>query len=74
MKLKPNITYCITRNEIPEVIKMLPDNNYYFRRPYDLQQHMIPVVSLKRYLSTWLSKEKLELNLSETIKTINLLN
>ena len=63
MKLKPNITYCITRNEIPEVIKMLPDNNYYFRRPYDLQQHMIPVVSLKRYLSTWLSKEKIRVKL-----------
>lgn len=63
MKLEPNITYCISKDEIPEVIQRLPDNNYYFRRPYDLQQHMIPVVSLKRYLSTWLSKEKIRVKL-----------
>ena len=47
---------------------MLPDDNYYFRRPYDFQQHMIPVVSLKSYLSSWLSKATIRVELIETYK------
>lgn len=68
MKLQPNITYCISNEEIQEVIKMLPDNNYYFYRPYDLQHRMIPVVSLKSYLSSWLSKATIRVELIETYK------
>lgn len=68
MKLKPNITYCISKDEIPEVIQMLPDNNYYFHRPYDLQQRITPISSLKRYLSSWLSKKSIKFELVETYK------
>lgn len=68
MKLQPNITYCISNDELQEVIKMLPDNNYYFYRPYDLQQRMIPINSLKRYLLSWLSKKSIKFELVETYK------
>ena len=68
MNLKQNITYTISNDEIQEVIQMLPDDNYYFRRQYDFQQHMIPVVSLKSYLSSWLSKATIKFELVETYK------
>lgn len=68
MNLKQNITYTISNDEIQEVIQMLPDDNYYFRRPYDFQQHMIPINSLKRYLLSWLSKKSIKFELVETYK------
>lgn len=55
MKLEPNITYCISRDEIPDVLKRLTTDKLYFVSPIKSLRDRLPKVKLQNYLDTYLS-------------------
>lgn len=55
MKLEPNITYCIFRDEVPTVLKQLTTDNLYFVSPIELLRDRLPKIKLQNYLETYLS-------------------
>jgi hypothetical protein len=55
MKLEPNITYCISREEVPTVLKQLTTDNLYFVSPIESLRDRIPKIKLQNYLETYLS-------------------
>lgn len=55
MKLKPNITYCISRDEIPDVLKQLTSDNLYFVSPIKSLRDQLPKIKLQNYLETYQS-------------------
>lgn len=55
MKLEPNITYCISREEVPDVLKRLTSDNLYFVSPIKSLRDQVPKVKLQNYLETYLS-------------------
>lgn len=55
MKLKPNITYCISREEVPTVLKQLTTDNLYFVSPIESLRDRLPKIKLQDYLETYLS-------------------
>lgn len=55
MKLEPNITYCISREEVPTVLKQLKTDNLYFVSPIESLRDRLPKIKLQNYLETYLS-------------------
>lgn len=78
MKLEPNITYCISREEVPTVLKQLTTDNLYFVSPIESLRDRLPKIKLQNYLETYLSSTETDAEVVEVLpasySTIGLTN
>lgn len=54
MKLKQNITYCISYDEVPDILNQLTTDDIYFVSPIESLRNRLPKIKLQDFLKNYL--------------------